>query len=133
VPSFVGPPNAKSCTEYAFNRFLPKENDVDWSNNSNTQKDRDIVLDQLDDKLFSIMAQRFTAPKTHNLMPMRSVALQEGQVIYDTDGVAGPSIKIGMVTRQDDELVGIFEESELSTGDLVYVRNRTGLVTCQIG
>jgi hypothetical protein len=133
VPSFVGPPNAKSCTEYAFNRFLPKENGVDWSNNSSTQKDRDVVLGQLDDKLFSIMAQRFAAPKTHKLTPMRSVALQEGQVIYDTDGVAGPSIKIGMVTRLNDELVGIFEESELSTGDLVYVRNRTGLVTCQIG
>lgn len=132
VPSFVAPPNEKACTEFAFNRIVSSFEEENDERTSRSNMDQSSKVADHSGFYYSIMLQRTDTARPYELQPMRNLALQEGQAIYDTDGVSAPTNRIGVIVGRDGKLFGLIDGDKIASGHLVYVRTRTGLNACQI-
>ena len=83
--------------------------------------------------LFEMTSSRFSSPIAHDLTPDQAGKLSEGQVIFDGDGIGSEAVEIGIVSRIDEQLVGVLEAGRIQENNRVFFQTRNGLSGCTIG
>ena len=131
VPQFVGLPQQNASTEFVFNNHRPARPLP--TSPAKAIDARSETTPESSNFMFEMTSSRFSSPIAHELAPDQAGKLNEGQVIFDGDGIGSDAVEIGIVSRANGQLVGVFENSTTQENKRVFFQTRNGLNGCTIG